>query len=510
MKVHMGYFLTRTARTVPNQNALVYEGKSISYEELNGKVNRFAHGLLGRGLQVGNKVATLFPNCPEQVLAYFAILKAGGVLVPLNPRLRSEELFYMLDHSDARFLLYSDAFRDTIVSIRDRLSGIDEVVSLGREPLSNEVSFQELVTGGSEGEPQVDLSEDNQFAIVYTAGTTGRPKGALITHRNFIWGVLNQVTSYGPSLQRVLQVFPLSHNAGLLALCARIMRGDTLVIIKSTDLELILKTIQEEKINMVGLVPTLSNALSRAPFLDQYDRSSVQLVGSGAAILPPETKNRMRHLFPNAEIFDTYGMTECSGPITSLRPEDIFRKEACVGKPFPYLEVRVVDEDGNDVAVGEVGEIIVYGPPVMEGYYKDAEATRETLREGYLYTGDLAKVDDEGYLYIVDRKKEIIITGGYNVYPKEIEDVLFSHPRVMEAAVIGMPDQKWGETIRAVVVPQKGQAVTEEEIIEFCKDRLASYKKPTSVVFVDALPKSPVGKVLKRVLKQQNVEVKQK
>jgi acyl-CoA synthetase (AMP-forming)/AMP-acid ligase II len=360
-----------------------------------------------------------------------------------------------------------------------------------------------LTNRGSEAEPPVEISEDDHFAIVYTAGTTGRPKGALITHRNFMWGVLNQIMSYTSPFQKVLQVFPLSHNAGLLALCARMMRGDTLVIIKGTDLELILKTIQEEKITMLGLVPTLSNALSQVPFLDKYDRGSVELVGSGAAILPTETKKRMRHVFPNAGIFDTYGMTECSGPITSLNPDDAFRKEACIGKPFPYLEVRLVDDDGNDAAPGEVGEITVYGPAVMKGYYKYPEATEEAIRDGWLFTGDLARADEEGYLYIVDRRKDLIITGGYNVYPKEVEDVLFTHPKIIDVAVIGTPHPKWGESIRAVVVPKKGETIKEEEIIEFCKDKLASYKKPTSVVFVDALPKSPVGKVLKRELRDK-------
>jgi acyl-CoA synthetase (AMP-forming)/AMP-acid ligase II len=504
MKVHIGYFLARMARTNPNRVALVYEGLSTSYRELNSKVNRLSHSLVNLGLRPGDKVATLFLNCPELVVTYFAVLKAGGVLVPLNARLRPEELFFMIDHSDAKFLVSAEAFGQAVASIRERLPSLQAAIFAGKDLPVNTESFSDLVRRGSEHEPKVDVSEDNEFAIIYTAGTTGRSKGVLLTHRNFIWGMLNQNTSYLPPPDRSLQVFPLSHNAGLIGLCTRIMRGDTIVLIRSAELELILQTIQREKISFLGLVPTLSNALSQAAFLDRYDRSSVQLVGSGAAILPPETKKRMSRLFPSAGFFDTYGMTECSGPITTLNPVDFFRKEACVGKGFPHHEVRVVGEDGCDVRPGEVGEIIVSGPTVMKQYYKSPEETEQALREGYLFTGDLAKVDDEGYVHIVDRKKDLIITGGYNVYPKEVEDILSTHPKVMEAAVIGIPHEKWGETIRAVVVPLKEEKVTEEEIIEFCKDRLASYKKPTSVVFVDALPKSPVGKVLRRVLKEKS------
>lgn len=503
MKVHLGYFLTLTARRSPEQVALMSEGTKITYEELNRQVNRLSHGLIELGLRAGDKVATLFPNSPELVMAYFAILKAGGVLVPLNPRLRPEDFLHMLEHSDSRFLVYSHGFREAIAPIRERLPKIERTVFFGQDVPPESVSFHELIARGKEDEPKVDLGEDDDFCLMYTAGTTGRPKGVLVTHRNFIWGMLNQATSYLPVPDRVLQVFPLSHNAGMIGLMTRTMRGDTMVIIRAPEPELILRTIQEHAITMLGLVPTLSNTLSQVPSLERYDRGSVRLVGSGAAVLPPDTKRRMRELFPNAGIFDTYGMTECSGPITSLRPEDAFRKEGCVGKAFPYHEVRVVDESGRDVSAGEVGEIIVRGPTVMKCYYKDPDATSETIRDGWLYTGDLARVDEEGYLYVVDRKKDLIITGGYNVYPKEVEDVLFAHPKVMEASVIGVPDPKWGETIRAVVVPKKGQVITEQEILDFCRERLASYKKPTSVVFVEDLPKSAVGKVLKRVLRER-------
>jgi len=503
MKVNIGYFLTRTARTNPAREALVSEGEGTTYRALNAKANRLSHGLLRLGLEKGDKVGTLFANSPELVVTYFAVLKAGGVLVPLNPRLRAEELFYMMDHSEAKYLVFSERFLKVVTSIQDRLPGLKLAIFCGKVTPGNAVSYHDLIEQGSEGEPDIEVCEDDGFAIVYTAGTTGTPKGVLLTHRNFIWGMLNQNTSYHLPPDRSLQVFPLAHSAGLIGLCTRMMRGDTIVLIRGADLELILDTIQREQITFLGLVPTLSNALSQAPSLDRYDRGSVRLVGSGAAILPPETKKRLSYLFPNAEFFDTYGMTECSGPITTLGPKDFFRKKACVGKGFPYHEVRVVNEEGDDVKVGEVGEIIVSGPTIMAGYYKNPKETKETLRNGYLFTGDLARLDEEGFVYIVDRKKDIIISGGYNVYPKEIEDVLFTHPKVAEAAVIGIPDKKWGETIRAVVVPRKHQEITENEIIDFCKDRLASYKKPTSVLFVDALPKSPVGKVLKRVLRQE-------
>jgi len=249
--------------------------------------------------------------------------------------------------------------------------------------------------------------------------------------------------------------------------------------------------------------PTVWNFILHLPGIDKYRRDSVRSISSGAEAMPMETKRRLMEVFPNAKIGESYGMTESTATITTCKPEDVERKFASVGKPFTNVEIRLVDELGNDVHHGEVGEILFRGPTMMKGYYKDPEATAEAIREGWMHTGDLGRLDDEGFLYIVDRKKDMIISGGENIYPREIEEVLYQHPKVLEAAVIGLPDPVWGEKVHAVVVPKEGEVLTKEEIIEFCKERIASFKKPKSVSFVDRLPRNPAGKVLKTVLRKE-------
>ena len=478
----------------------------VTYREYDCRVNRLANALLALGCRKGEKVATLSLNTIPLCESYFAVWKIGAVLVPLNPRLRGPELTDMMDHSDAAFLIYDETFKEVVESIRPRLPKVKVYVMSGRETPPDTLSFERLKETHHDREPKVEVTEDDDFAIVYTAGTTGEPKGVVLTHRNYIWGILNQLTTYphtGETHDKSLLVFPIAHTGGLIGFTTHITRGATCVLMKAADLRSILHAIEKEQITTLGMVPALFNALSQAPFLEEYDRSSVRLVGSGGAILPEDTKKKIPVIFPKASIFDTFGMTECSGPISILRPEDVFRKVACVGKPFPHHEVRIVDDSRDDVPPGQVGEIIVYGPTVMKEYYKDPETTRMAIVDGWLYTGDLGRVDEEGYIYIVDRKKDIIISGGYNIYPKEIEEVLYSHPKVAEAAVIGVPDDRWGEAVKAVVVCKPGLLAAEEEIIDFCKGKLASYKKPTSVDFVESLPKNSVGKVLKRELRER-------
>jgi acyl-CoA synthetase (AMP-forming)/AMP-acid ligase II len=279
--------------------------------------------------------------------------------------------------------------------------------------------------------------------------------------------------------------------------------GGTTYLKKAFDPKDCMETIEQERVTRFGAAPTVFNMILQLPQLDKYDTSSVTLLGSGAAIMPAETAKKIKALFPNAEMFDTYGMTEVAGGITTLSPNDYFRKKACVGKPLIGNEIRVVDEKDQDVPCGKVGEVVFRGNNLMKGYYKDPEATEEAMRNGWMHTGDLGRLDDEGFLYIVDRKKDMIITGGENVYPREVEEVLYIHPHIAEAAVIGVPDTKWGEAIKAVVALNSEIKPTAGEIIKFCRERIAGFKCPKTVDFVEELPKSPAGKILKRTLRER-------
>lgn len=504
MKANIGYFLTKSASKYPDKTALVFEEQSISYAELNNRANRLAHALMGLGLKKGEKVATLFFNCPTMCESYFGIIKAGGALVPLNARLSWRELANMVEHSDSRFLIFDEEFQETINLLRPHVTKVEKYIMAGHERTEGTLSYEGLLAGSPADEPGVEVGEDDDLMIVYTAGTTGQPKGVLVTHRNYLWTALNIVTDMGVHPGDInLVVFPIFHTAGLASFFTRAMMGITLILMKKLDVKEMLQSIEREKVVSTAMVPTLLNSILQFPGLTSYDTTSVKKYTSAAAIFPVKIKNQFHKVFPHAELYEIYGLSEAGGADTILQPQDAFRKIACVGKSFTHHEVKVVNEEGQAVAPGEVGEILIRGPVVMKGYYKNPPATAEAIRDGWLHTGDLAKVDEAGYIYIVDRKKDIIVSGGVNIYPREIEEVLYTHPKLAEAAVIGVPDEKWGETIKALVVPKEGQTLSEEEVIGFCRENLASYKKPTSVEFLPALPKNAAGKVLKAELRKK-------
>jgi acyl-CoA synthetase (AMP-forming)/AMP-acid ligase II len=502
--MNVGYFLVKSASKYPPKTVLRSEKGNISYKAFNERVNRLAHGLLSLGIQKGDKIATLFSNCQEMCESYFAIIKSGGVLVPLNARLNDRELTGLLTHSDANALIFHAEYSPIVSKMRSSLTNIKYFIEACGKTDSNNLQCESLIQRQPEHEPKIEISEQDDFAIIYTAGTTGKPKGCLLSHRNYIWGVLNGIQDMDIRHEdRNLVVFPMYHTAGLSSFIQRVAMGNTLYLMKSADVKIILETIDREKITSLALVPTLFNALLQFPDLEKYDRSSVRYFVSAGAIFPVELKNQTKKVFPDAIASEIYGMTEEAGLGTRLLPKDVFRKIACVGHAFTHHEVRVVDENGQDVKPGEVGEIIFRGPIVMKGYYKDLEASKEVIKDGWLYSGDIAKVDEEGYIYIVDRKKDIVVSGGINIYPREIEDVLYTHPKIAEVAVIGVQDPKWGETLKAIVVPKKGENLTPEEVITFCTEHLAGYKKPTSVDILDALPKTASGKIQKTVLREK-------
>ena len=502
--MNVGYLLTNAANRYPNRTAIVFEGRRFSYKEFNERVNSLAHGFLELGVKKGDRVAAMLYNSNQIVEVYFAAAKMGGVFVPINFRFKEKEAFSILDHSDAVIFVYEEEFEEMVVSLRSRLPGVKECVSVGRCAVGDVVDYEALIARFPPKEPEGEVTEDDECQLMYTSGTTGKPKGALITHGNVLWNLVNtMIAREDIPGDTSLVVGPLYHTAAINNhFTIRVALAGTSVIMRRFDPREMMELIEKERINVISGSPSAYNLLLQLPDLEQYDTRSVTKCTAGAAILPVETKNRLLKVFPNCGgVYDVYGCTEASPCITILSARDSLRKHACVGKPLIFLEAKVVDENGNEVPVGEVGEVVCRGPIVMKGYYKDEEGTKEALKGGWLHTGDLAKVDEEGFFYIVDRKKDMVISGAENIYPREIEEVLYTHPKVAEAAVIGVPDDVWGESVKAVVVLKEGQTMTEKEVIEFCKRHLASYKKPKSVDFVETLPRNPTGKVLKTELR---------
>ncbi len=503
--VNLGSMLRRSAHKRPEKVALVsHEGERLTYGEMEGLSNRFANCLTALGVDRGEHVAVLSMNCGEQLICFFGIFKMGGVVVPVNIRLAIPEMAWIIRHSDATVLVYSEHFKDHIGRLRKEVDGIRHYIMIGRDPAEDTLLFRDVLERGVASNPPAEVGGEDTAFLLYTAGTTGRPKGVLLSHNGFIWNCVNWV-HHGVYREDdlCLQVFPLYHVAAIGSVLTYLYVGGTIYLKTTFDPEDCMKTIEREGITRWAAAPTVFSMIFQLPEIEKYDTGSVTLIGSGAAIMPTETQRRLNQVFPNAQIFDTYGMTEASGGITTLRPQDFHRKTACVGEELIGLEMRVVDEKDADVPAGEVGEVVFRGNNLMKSYYKDPEATENALRGGWFHTGDLGRLDDERFLYIVDRKKDMIITGGENVYPREVEEVLYSHPKIAESAVIGIPDVKWGEAIKAVIALKAGETATEDEVIGFCREHIAGFKCPKSVDFVEALPKNPAGKILKKELRKR-------
>lgn len=501
----VGQILTFTAHKFPQRIALICEQGRMTYQEFNCRVNQLANGLLRLGLKKGEKVAVLLFNSIPLVEILFASAKTGGVFTPINFRFTAEEVFYILDHSDARFFIYGEEFSGLVEKIRPRLKKVEFYFSIGESAPPFILNYETFLKESLSQEPDIPLFEKDECQLMYTSGTTGKPKGALLTHENLLWNLFNTILGREEKEgETSLVIGPLYHTAALNNhFLTRVALAGTSVLVRHFDPEKVMEVIEKEKVTVISGAPSAYHLMLSLPE-GRYDTRSITKCTTGASILPNETKERLAKLFPNLSgIYDVYGCTEATPSIAILKAKDSLKKKECVGPAVPFLEVRIVDDQDRDLPVGEVGELICRGPNVMKGYYKDEEATREALRGGWLHTGDLARKDEEGFIYIVDRQKDMIVSGGENIYPREIEEILYSHPKIEDAAIIGVPDPLWGESVRAVIVLKRGETMTEEEVIEYCKGHLASYKKPKSVWFVESLPRNPSGKVLKTVLRER-------
>jgi len=500
----IGDSLVLTAGKYPEKIALAdYGGERFTYNRLNERVNKLANTLKDIGIRKGDKVAYLLYNCTQFVEIHYAVAKVGALGVPLNFRLTGRELLYQLNDSDSVVLFYGKEFVETVNEIRNDI-GVKHYICLKGD--SDSLDYEEQVQKGSSEEPEPVVNLYDECVIIYTSGTTGLPKGTVLTHRNCLFNAMNVVMGFGYRSSDIMQIIPPLFHCGSLngALIHTILLGMTAIIHKQFSAEEALQAIMDEKMTVTWGSATIFRLLFAELEAHSYDVSTIRLLVHGGMVMPVEMKRKISILFPNATLSDTYGLTEACPNCTKLMGEDVLRKTDSVGLPLPLSDVRIFDDNGCEVAAGEVGEIATRGN-FMKCYYKNEEATRESIKNGWFHTGDLGVKDEEGFISLVDRKKDMISPGGENVYSREVEDVIELYPDVFEVAVIGLPDEKWGEKVVAVIAPMPGKEINEQELMHHCRKNLAGFKCPRVIKYEQELPKNASGKILKRVLIEKYV-----
>lgn len=481
--------------------------RELSWGEFDKRANRFANLLLSRGLKKGVKVGILLMNCLEWLPIYFGVLKAGCIAVPLNFRYSGEEIAYCLDLADVEVLVFGPAFTDRIEPILGRLGRVSTMLYVGRDVPAFAEPCGERSGYCSSAAPAVYLTEEDPAAIYFSSGTTGFPKAILHNHRALMSACLTEQKHHGQTRDDVfLCIPPLYHTGAKMHWFGSLLSGSRAVLLRGVKPEWICRAVTEEKCTIVWLlVPWAQDMLDAIESgrlqLDHYYLDQWRLMHIGAQPVPPSLIHRWKQVFPHHQYDTNYGLSESTGPgCVHLGVENI-DKVGAIGKPGYLWQARVVDESGCDVDKGQVGELIVQGPGVMQRYYKNPEATAETLRDGWLYTGDMARMDADGFLYLVDRKKDVIISGGENLYPVQIEDFLRRHTSIRDVAVIGLPDARLGEIAAAVIAVKEGESLTEAEVQRFCEE-LPRYKRPKRIIFAD-VPRNPTGKIEKPVLRER-------
>jgi acyl-CoA synthetase (AMP-forming)/AMP-acid ligase II len=509
--MNMGVPLRRSASWFRERTAVIQDAKRFTYWELNERTNRLANGLGSLGVKKGDRVAILSPNRHQIIEGSYACFKQGFVKVPLNYRLSIPETVHVLNNSESSVLILGEEFIEGIEAARPEIRTVKHYISMTQTP-SSMIDYESLVLQGSPSEPNVDIKPDDIASLNYTSGTTGKLKAAMLSHRNRISQAKKILLTPGTDVDEksvMCHVGPITHASSSMILPI-IWRGGRNVLLKSFDVEVLLNTIERERVTHLLLVPTMINLMLAHPRLKESDLSTIRTIMYTASPMPVERIKEALDIF-GPILIQMYGLTETSATVTCLTKEDHvlngdpkkIRRVASAGRPHIESELRIVDDEGKDVKLGEVGEVIERGDDTMLGYWKDPELSEKILRNGWVHTKDMARVDEDGYVYIVDRKFDMIISGGFNIYPSEVESALYEHAAVFEAAVIGVPDDLWGESVKAFVVLRDGTTVTADELIEHCKKRLASYKKPKSVEFLNELPKNPYGKILRRKLREK-------
>lgn len=524
--------LDNAAARYPANTAIIFMGFTMSYARLKDSVERFAAALHRMGVKKGDRVAVMLPNCPQTVISYYAIIRTGAVAVMTNPLYMERELTHQMKDSGAETLIFLDALhgkvlkvapgagikRLIVTGIRDYLpfplnrlyplkakkQGLDLNVPCDKGVLQ----FKELIKKSPPSPPPVEIDSANDLALLqYTGGTTGLSKGAMLTHTNMVANAL-QIKAWlvdcRDGAERMLCVLPFFHVFGMtVAMNLTILTGSTMLLLPRFEIDNVLKQINKYKPTLFPGAPTIYVAINSHPDVKKYDISSIRACISGAAPLPVEVQEKFESL-TGGKLVEGYGLTEAS-PVSHCNPIYGKRVTGSIGQPLPNTNVKIMDAvtGTEEMPAGEVGELCVQGPQVMTGYWNMPGETAKAIRDGWLYTGDMARITEDGFTYIVDRKKEMVIAGGYNIYPREVEEVLYEHPKIKEAVVAGIPDPYRGETLKAFCVLKEGETLTKEEVIDFCKANLAVYKVPRIIEFRAELPKTIVGKILRRVLVEE-------
>jgi long-chain acyl-CoA synthetase len=512
--VNTAEFLTISSAVVPERDALVCGDRRITYMEMAQRVNRLANALQSRGIQRGTKVAVMAMNSPQYVETYYACAKTGAVFVPLNYRAKREEIVHMLNDSGASLLFVGKRYLELVESLKPELPAIKDFVCIDG-PVDGMPGYPDLLATGSDDEIYVDIDEQDATVLMYTSGTTALPKGVILTYLTLSVYVVNTMSPADPeeTPDVTLLSVPVYHVAGLTAIMSSIWGGRTLVILPQFEPQLWLEAVSKERVTHSFVVPTMLKRIMDQPAFDKYDLSSLQLITYGAAPMPYEVVRKAVDVF-TCGLMNAYGQTESTSTMTYLGPEDHriegteeekakkLQRLRSVGRPMDDVEVAIMDRDGNILPAGKEGEICVSGSRIMREYHGQKEATEAAIKDGWLHTGDVGYLDDDSYLFITGRTKDLIIRGGENISPGEIESALEDNPKIAEAAVIGVPDVEWGERVMALIVLRPGESMTKDEVVQYCKGRLASFKAPEEVAFVNELPRNPLGKVLKTELRK--------
>jgi acyl-CoA synthetase (AMP-forming)/AMP-acid ligase II len=507
MPTNFGDFLRRRAFITPQLEATVEPAlgnRRFDYRQLNARCNRVAHALQGSSVKPGDRVALLLMNGAEFIESFFAVAKIGAVNVPLNWRLVADELEFILKDAGATVLLYSENFAPLAAELQRRgaKTELRLFVQVGGTPEAFALPYDAWMGAAGTEEPALAGADDDLLFIMYTSGTTGLPKGVMHSHRTVLWAMLTlSATADMRNRDRFLTSLPLFHVGALTPAMACVYLGITQVILKAFDPKLSWELIRDQKITTTLMVPAMLQFMLAAYDKATHDLGTLRWIMTGAAPVPVNLIKTYADM--GVEVHQVYGLTESCGPGCLILGEDAMSRAGSTGRAYFHTDVRVIDPEGRDCAAGEPGEVLIRGAHNMVGYWNRPEATAQALRGGWLHTGDIGTMDAEGFVTIRDRMKDMLISGGENVYPAEVENMLLGHPALADAAVIGLPSPKWGEVALAVVVPKKGATLTDAELLDWCKGRLAAFKLPKATVVVTEIPRNPSGKILKRVLREQ-------
>lgn len=503
-----------------DREGVIFEEKRFTYNEIYERTTRIAHYLREIGLRKGDFVGILQVNCNEYLETYFATAMIGGIFVPLNFRAKGEELEYMINKAEIKALFVGERYVELLKSIKSRLPSLKYIFSIENEgPF---IPYETLLRTPFE-EIRADIEDDDVTILMFTSGTTGKPKAVPLRHDSFVSYALNDCEPANPDIhERCLLAVPFYHVMGMQSLLVSVYAGRTIILMRQFETKEWFKLVQKEKIERTILVPTMLKRIIDDPDFNKYDLSSLKVITYGAAPMPFEVIKKAIELMPHVWFFNGYGQTETAATLTALGPEDhriygsekerekkLKRLKESIGKPLPDVEIRIVDEKGEVLPPNKIGEIQARGPRIMKGYFKDDEKTSMTFtKDGWLKTGDLGYTDEEGYVYLTGRVDDLIIRGGENISPEEVEEVINSHPKVEESAVIGVPDPEFGQQPFAFCVLKKGEKADPEEIIEYCRERLSPFKRPRGIIFVESLPKNALGKILRKKLREEFEQLK--